>query len=251
MNALHRCLPLCALALSVTLHATPNHSTIESYVAPPGQFPAESNYAGRIPAPLAAYDGPQGTLVGHIRLEDPACVLTPPPANEAERCTFPPSFVYKPMGKPTFSQVELAEWGYETMGMPSYAPSVKDGPYAWSKIQHKSGTVWVKTLWEHVHPYESVAYLVEDLPQFCTGPGTGCRAISAQDTAEMKRLASLITCYNSAYSIVDRITYKGTRYYKLDIDTSGEHKTTLPHPIYVPTRRSDGSHFGDFYARGC
>ena len=35
--------------------------------------------------------------------------------------------------------------------------------------------------------------------------------------------AHLITCYNSPYTIVDRITHRETPYCNLDINTSGEH----------------------------
>lgn len=240
-----------ALLMACNVQASTPPAPIESYVAPPAQFPAESQYAGRVPSPLAAYDGPKGALVGHIRLEKPDCLRANLPTSEAESCTFPLGFVYKPMGRPDLSPVEIAEWGYETMGMPSYTPSIKDGTYAWSQVRHQNGSVWVKTQWAHVHPYESVAYLVEDLPQLCKAPGTQCRAVSSKDAAEIKRLANLITCYDSPYTIVDRITHKGERYYKLDIDTSGEHKTTLPHPIYVPTRNPGGGHAGTFFARGC
>lgn len=241
---------LLAIAfLASTVHASTPTAPIESYVAPAGQFPAESNYGGRTPAPLAAYDAPKGTLVGHIRLERPDCLR--PSKSDAPQCTFPHHFVYKPMGKPSIGQVQLAEWGYETMGMVSYTPSVKDGDHAWSQVRYTGGSVWVKTRMSEVHPYEDVAYLTNAIEVFCASPGARCHPVSHEERTEMKRFANLTTCYDTPYTIVSRVMHAGRRYYKLDINTSAEHKTTLPHPIYVPTRNPDGSHTGGFFARGC
>lgn len=237
----------CALA------QTGATAPIESYIAPTAQFPAESNYAARTPAPLGAYDSVRGTLIGHIRLENPKCLTMPEKSKEKAGCEFPLNFVYKPMGSPTTHKVELAEWSYETMGMPSYKASVQDGAYAWSQVQHAAGAVWVKTSPDAVHLYENVAYLVPDLVQLCKEPGGQCTAVTPAIQKEIERVTAVVeTCFDSPYSVVDRITKDGKRYYKLGIENLSEGTpTTLPKTIYVPTRRPDGSHTGEFFSRGC
>lgn len=246
----------CSLVFALGLFAASMAQAakpIESYIAPPAQFPAESNYGSRTPSPLAAYDKPRGTLMGHIRLENPKCLAMTDPQKEVAGCEFPLTFTYKAMGAPTLHKVELAEWSYETMGMTSYSPSVKDADYAWSQVQHAAGVVWVKTKKEDVHPYEDVAYLVPSILELCLLPGEQCRSVDAGVTKEMQRVTALVeTCFDSPYSVVDRVTKNGKRYYKLSIENLGEGKSTsLPHVVYVPTRNPDGSHTGEFFSRGC
>ena len=226
---------------------------IESYIAPPAQFPAESNYGNRTPSPLAAYDKPRGTLMGYIRLENPKCIAMPDSQKEVAGCEFPLTFAYKAMGQPVLHKVELAEWNYETMGMTSYTPSIPDGEFAWSQVQHASGSVWVKTKQADVHSYEDVAYLSPSISELCLLPGEQCRLVDAGIIKEMQRVTTLVkTCFDSPYSVVDRVTKNGKRYYKLSIENLGEGAlTSLPHIVYVPTRNPDGSHTGEFFSRGC
>ena len=226
---------------------------IESYVAPPEQFPPESNYKARIPAPLAAYNAPRGTLVGHFVLKNAKCLITSKPPNKAQDCMFPLPFVYKALGSSIAQTVELAEWGYETMGMISYAPSVKDGAYVWSQVQHAAGTVWLKTTSSAVHPYEEVAYLVKNIAVLCLAPGEQCTPVDAAINAEIKRVTAVVkTCFDDPYTIVDRVHKDGKRYYKLSIQNlSKTEATMLPRIVYMPTRNTDGSHTGMFFSRGC
>ena len=100
--------------------------------------------------------------------------------------------------------------------------------------------------------YEDVAYLVNDLTDLCLTPGGACTKATAQDAEEMKRLAPLVSCYDNPYTVVDRVTKGGKRYYKLDIENlSADVTTQLPHPIYTPTNNPDGSNAGSFFSRGC
>lgn len=244
---------LSSVSHSQTVPTSPGRS-IESYIAPSDVFPPESNYAGRAPAALSAFNKPNGSRVGEIKMQNPACVNLPEAGKEAQDCTFPPVFVYQPVGNGASKTypIELAEWAYETLGIPSYAPTMKQGKDAWSRVEYPDGHVWVKTLATEVRPYEDVAYLVNEIDRFCLSPGDACTKATAQDEAEMKRLAPLVSCYDNPYTVVDRVTKSGKRYYKLDIDNlSFAVKTKLPRPIYMPTHKPDGSNAGSFFSRGC
>lgn len=234
---------------AVAAHA----QTIESYVAPQALFPSESNYQGRVPAPLDAFDAPNGQKIGSIQIARPQCLVSSDKNKNDEACVFPLPVVYQATGKPKVSIVQMAEWSYETMGMLSYKPSIQQGGDAWSQVQHANGSVWVKTKKEEVHAYEDVAYLVDNIKTFCTEPGSQCTPVDSTVAKEMSRVTLAIgTCYDSPYTVVDRVMERGKRYYKLSIENlDPDEKTSLPSPIYVPTRNTDGSHTGHFFSRGC
>lgn len=152
-----------------------NAQTIESYVAPQDLFPSESSYQAHVPAPLDAFDGPNGNKIGVIRIAKPHC-LTTPKKNDTG-CEFPMPIVYQAIGKSKTSNVEIMEWTYETMGMPSYKPSIQKDGNTWSLVKHENGTVWVKTKKDDVHAYEDIAYLVNNIKELCLEPGNQCTVV--------------------------------------------------------------------------
>ncbi len=224
---------------------------IESFVAPPALFPPESSYDGKVPPDLPAFDRANGRRVGSIALARPECIAMAQDRQEAVGCTYPLGFVYKTTDALQAYPVPVKEWSYETLGFPSYRASIFQGHETWSEVQHAGGAVWVKTAAKDVHPFEELAYLVPNIAMLCTQPGEHCHPVLPAHHREIARVATLTgTCYNSPYTVVDRVTKRSKRYYKLDIE-NWQGKSFLPRPIYVPTRNADGSHAGEFFARGC
>jgi hypothetical protein len=204
-----------------------------------------------VPPALAAFDKPRGKRVGEIRLESPKCLTEPASTEGSESCSYPLRYVFAREGSANATNVEVAEWSYETLGLVSYRPSIPQGRTLWSALETDQGVVWVQTDAGDVHPFERVAYLVQDFSVLCEGPGLKCSPPAAGMGAEMARLAAETTCYDNPYSVVGVIETQGRRYYRLELENLEGRPTSLPHPIYVPTRNASGQHTGDFYSRGC
>lgn len=251
-----------ALPLLLALVSAPTFASqaadprpVESFVAPSHLFPMEGtafmDEAGNpvAYAPLAAWDAPGGRRLGEVRLEQPGCVLKP----DAKECAQGLRW-HLQTSSGALHAVPTREFRYEGAGLVSYVPSVRLGKEVWSRIEYARGSFWVNT--PAVVPYESLATVITSFDLWCARPGQ-CAAPSKEMLAEVARVDNgefrVAGCYSHAYLAEGIVTHGGKRYYRASLVEiePGAKQPKLPRTGFVPVRRVDGTHTGDFYSRGC
>lgn len=232
-----------ALSCAALAHAA---RPVEAFVAPAALFGSPDGRSTS-PSGLPAYERPGGRTVGQVRQEPDGCDAGP----EQSTCVWPPTYKLWLVGGGGSTAVETGEWSYEQLGLITYARPRLQGGVAWTAIAAGDHTVWIRSLPDEVHEYERLATLVEAPPLLCAQPGKGCTAPTPAELKEMARLAPLVSCYPSPYTITDVVARAGRRYYRLEIDNLDGRHTSLRQPVYVPTRTPGNQHTGTFYARGC
>lgn len=229
---------------AVKIYSKPNNVAIEAYIAPPLLFPEDGAYpegAKRLYQPFPVHASPDGKLVGHVHTNYATC--------NAECEGHGATALVMLDGR----RIALApeQWGYATMGLVTFEPSIVKGKTAWSKVLYEGGQFWIKTQKKDIHPYEPMAQRVSDFDTICTRPGK-CQDVTDAMRTQMGALP-IQTCFPEAYNVTRIVTVDGQRYYQVQLEAfePPKFKVTLPRKAYVPTRNKDGKHTGVFDPMGC
>jgi hypothetical protein len=223
---------------------------IESYVSPPQLFPEEM--ALRAPyVPMRVFDRPEGKAIGLVVAELTPC---PPPAGD-QLCAIPQAWhVELANGRRVELHHEMV--GYDQDALVSYRPTIFKKGLAWSHIEFEGGAFWIRTAAKDVSNYEAHASWAENIDTWCKRPGQ-CADLSPAMRKELERVAAgefkLQSISQQAYQIDGIVKHGGRRYYKVSLSEAdaGSRRPALPKTGYIPTRRKDGTHVGQFSPKGC
>jgi hypothetical protein len=236
--------------LAVASHAQePPPRPIEAFISPPQLFPGEGS--PRAPyAPLTAFDRPSGKPVGQVVADLSPC----PAGDDGYACGAPRAWYLQLTGGP---RVELFHEmvGYEQESLVTYQPVRRHSNKAWSQIEYDGGKFWVQTPSDETLDYESLASWPGNLDTWCSQPGK-CTPLKSAMRAEIERALAgefnLESIGNQPYHIDGIVKQGGRRYYKVTLEKSRSGpRPALPEAGYIPTRRKDGSHVGQFSPKGC
>lgn len=250
MRTLCRFALLCFLLPAVAHAQEPERRPIEHYISPPQLFPMEGQ--PRAPyLPFAAYDGPDGKIIGRVIANLQPCG----PQTPLEECYKP--FTWR-LSLPDGTEIELPHdmVDYEQEAFVSYQPARIAAGKAWSKVEYEDGAFWIRTEADDIINYEERAAWVQDFDTWCDMPGK-CAPVSPAMCKEIDKVvaggyASLFPA-PAPYEIEGVVTRNGKRYYQVkrtEVEP-GTPEPRLPKTGYIPTRRKDGQHVGQFSPKGC
>lgn len=235
---------------AATSHAEePPTRPIEAFISPPQLFPSEGSL--RAPyAPLPAFDRPSGKQIGQVVAD-----LSPCPAGDDGYACGAPRAWHLALANGRRIELYHQMVGYDQESLVTYQPVLRKSGKAWSQIEYDGGKFWVQTRSSETDDYESLANWAEDLDTWCSRPGK-CAPLSAAMRKEIGRVVAaeyeLDSIGNQPYRIDGIVKQGGRRYYKVTLyETSHGPRPALPKAGYVPTRRKDGGHVGQFSPKGC
>jgi len=232
---------------------------IVSFVSPGSLFPVEGtifarrdgSLTGESYRPLSAYSQPKGNPIGEVRLVNPSCVTAPNGLGCEQGYAW-----FLNLNDGTRHRLAVVEYSYETSALPTYSPSVHDGPIFWSAIDYAGGVFWVATGGEDVIPFEKVAQVIDHFDTWCDSPER-CGPVLPQMAEELIRIGrgevKFATCYSQPYEIQGVISASANHLYHVSLPEiePGSPEPRLPRSGFIPVRNKDGSHTGTFYSRGC
>jgi hypothetical protein len=235
---------VAAAYAAVKVYSVPKNVAIEAYIAPPLLFPEDGEYpegAARLYKPFPVHASPDGKLVGHVHTNYATC--------NAECKGHGATGLVMLDGRRIPLKPE--QWGYATMGLVTFEPSVIKGKAAWSKVLYEGGEFWITTPKKDIHQYEPMVQRVADFDTLCTKPGK-CEDVSEAMSKQMNQL-SFHSCFTEAYNVTRIVTADGERYYQVALAEFERpaFKVTLPRKAFVPVRNKDGKHTGVFDPMGC
>jgi len=239
----------CLFTATASHGREPPPRPVEAFISPPQLFPAEG--ALRAPySPLDAYDRPSGKSIGQVVADLSPC----PAGDDGYACGAPRAWHLKLADG---RRIELYHQmvGYDQESLVTYKAVRRQAGKAWSQVEYDGGTFWVKTPNRETDNYESLATWAEDLDTWCGAPGK-CAPLSAAMRKEIGRVTAgeyeLDSISQQPYRIDGIVTHGGRRYYKVSLHESTRGpRPALPKAGYIPTRRKDGSHVGQFSPKGC
>ena len=240
----------CLVTSIPCLGQAPQLGTVEAYVSPPQLFPSEGS--PRAPyAPLDAFDHPSGRIIGQVVADLAPC----PAGDDGYACGAPRAWHIKLKdGRRLELHHEMV--GYDQESLVTYRPPVRASNKVWSQIDYEGGKFWVQTLPGETSDHESLATWAEDMDTWCPNPGQ-CAPLTPSMRAEIARVVKgeyqLASVSQQPYHIDGIVKRGGKRYYKVSLYESdkGMPRPALPKTGYIPTRRKDGSHVGQFSPKGC
>lgn len=232
---------------------------IVSFISPPHLFPTEGQSFARRNGqsgtenyrPLPAYDKPDGTVIGDVRMANVQCVGK----EEAPGCSARFGWYLQTAAGARF-RLPVDDYEYNTGALVSYEASVPKGALTWSRIQYAKGAFWVGTSARDVVGYESKATQADNFDQWCDAPGK-CAPLNRQMQDELARVRdgkyALDTCYDNAYTIEALVGAPGQQYYRVKLvdSQSGKPRPKLPKTGFIPVRTRSGAHTGSFSSVGC
>lgn len=240
---------VCVLTATISGAQEPPARPIEAFISPPQLFPAEGSL--RAPyAPLPAFDRPSGKLIGQVVAD-----LSPCPAGDDGYACGAPRAWYLELADGRRVELYHQMVGYDQESLVTHRPVRRQSNEAWSQVEYDGGKFWVKTATTETDDYESLANWAENLDTWCSRPGQ-CAPLSASMRKEIERTVAgqyeLASISQQPYRIDGIVRQGGRRYYKVTLYESVRGpRPALPKSGYVPTRREDGSHVGQFSPKGC
>lgn len=239
---------------------------VEAYISPGHLFwhdfwHEDGAELSKIYQPLTAYDKPNGKEIGKVVMSKPQCFSKTIQALSSEdymalcEDAGKHSLVIGSKSYTLFTD----EYGYEESGLITFSPVILAGDGAWSSIEYKKGKFWVYTLLKDVYYYEERAFLIGKFDTWCSDLGK-CAPLSKTMKNEMLKLkpegqdaGHFAGCYQEVYEITGLAKFGDKNYYQVKMAelTENAPKVKLPLTGYIPTRNTDGSHTGYFFARGC
>lgn len=239
----------CVLTATSSGAQEPPARPIEAFISPPQLFPAEGS--PRAPyTPLPAFDRPSGKPIGQVVADLSPC----PAGDDGYACGAPRAWYLK---LPDGRRIELFHdmVGYDQESLVTYRPVRRQSNKAWSQVEYAGGKFWVQTPSNETQDYESLASWPGNLETWCSRPDK-CTPLAAAMRKEIERALAgefkLESIGDQPYRIDGIVTRGGRRYYKVTLNkTVSGPRPALPKSGYIPTRRKDGSHVGQFSPKGC
>ncbi|SEN11557.1 hypothetical protein SAMN05428959_101260 [Duganella sp. CF517] len=240
---------LAALCLSISHAVETRPRPVEAFISPPQLFPSEGS--PRAPyAPLPAFDRPSGKTIGQVVADLSPC----PAGDDGYACGAPRAWYLKLAGG---RRIELYHQmvGYDQESLVTYRPVLRLSGKAWSEVEYEDGKFWIQTPSRETDDYESLANWAEDLDTWCSHPGK-CAALPTTMRKEIERVVAgkyeLESISQQPYRIDGIVKQGSRRYYKVTLYKPVRGAgPALPKAGYIPTRRKDGSHVGQFSPKGC
>lgn len=146
--------------------------------------------------------------------------------------------------------------GYEQEAFVAYQAARIEGGMAWSRITYDGGAFWLRTRAAELIDREGRSTGIGDFDTWCGRPGQ-CAPVTPAMRAEIDKLMNgsytIIGVGPQTYHIEGIVRRGGKHYYRVRLmeTEAGTPAPRLPPSGYIPTRRRDGTHTGQFSPKGC
>lgn len=251
-------------AWEVIAYVSPRQLFVQSDENLPNQMPEEKRYDA-----MPIYDAPGGNRIGNIR------PIKPENGSAREGVAIELNGNPLPGDGQGALALETEMWGYDLFGLQTYDPVVYQGDRAWTRLKAFDAAAlrdrdwsvpadlyknpykafWIETRRDEVHEYIDLTTSILQPDQWCRVPGQ-CVDMSAEANLALETFRNEML--EKGFPVIHDVEVvrrpEGDLYH---VRVRDDVKSVLPAELapyaegFVPVRRRDNTHVGDFSPKGC